>query len=380
VTAKTNGTACGAGPECASGNCADGVCCDRACNGSCEACIATKSGVAGSTGTCNFVVDGKDPDVECGTPSCVGTVLTGSVCNGGGVCRASQTDCKPSKCVVSGTSGTCANTCIVDADCGMTGFCKMGQCAPKVARGVTCGSNAECTDGNCVDGVCCNEACIGQCQACAEPGSVGTCAPVKFKPRGSRADCSGTGSSCYGQCDGTNIAACAYPTASQSCGAGCADGKAATCDGAGACLAAATCAGDFACDGATKCKTSCVADADCRAGFACGAGGKCLPRPDATCSADGTQSIPTGADAGAAQSCTPYRCLSTGACGDKCTTTDDCAASYTCDSTAKSCVPAPAPTTSSGGCSVTADSREGAFGWLAAGALALALTARRRRR
>jgi len=376
TTRKANGVACTGGSECSSGNCVDSVCCDRACGGTCEACIATKSGVAGSNGTCTFINDGKDPDAECGTPTCTGSVLNANVCNGTGVCRASVTDCGSAKCVVSGASGVCENTCTTDGDCGVAGFCKSGTCAPKVERAAACASNVECKSGFCVDGVCCNEACSGQCQACGEPGSPGTCLAVKGKPRGTRTDCNGSGGACYGQCDGINLAACGYPSAGQGCGTGCADGKASVCDATGVCLEPAACAGNFACDGTTKCKTSCTLDDECAAGFACAAG-KCVPKAEATCSQDGTQSIPSG-DAGAPQSCAPYRCLATGACGNKCTTTNDCADGNTCDTATQQCTGTAASTDDGGGCMLAGSGGSASAAWIAA--LLLALIARRGRR
>jgi hypothetical protein len=274
--------------------------------------------------------------------------------------------------------------CTGDADCGATGFCKAGQCAPKVPRGATCGGNAECTSGFCVDGVCCDQACTGQCQACAEPDSIGTCLAVKGKPRTPRADCGGAGTSCYGQCDGVNIAACAYANAGASCGAGCVEGQAQTCDLAGGCSAPTACAGNFACDGTTKCKSTCAADGDCAQGYAC-ATGKCVPKPAATCSGDGTQSIPTGADAGAPESCAPYRCTSTGACGKSCSNSEECANGFQCNTANQRCEATAPAASDAGGCAIAtragaSDARSGAWWALGLAVAAIAPRARRRRR
>ncbi len=99
----------------------------------------------------------------------------------------------------------------------------------------------ECASGYCFDGVCCDSACGGTCEACAEPGSIGTCLAVKGAPRTGRAPCVGAGTACGGQCDGTAPFSCAFPSADVTCGAGCAGASVQRCDGAGssACVAPA---------------------------------------------------------------------------------------------------------------------------------------------
>ena len=78
---KVNGQTCSNGSECISTHCptgptGDSVCCASACNGTCRACVASKTG--GVDGTCAPIPDGNDPDNEC----------TGAqVCNGNGQCR-----------------------------------------------------------------------------------------------------------------------------------------------------------------------------------------------------------------------------------------------------------------------------------------------------
>ena len=103
--------------------------------------------------------------------------------------------------------------------------------------GNTCKTNSECPTGFCVDGQCCASACVGQCESCKEPGKEGECVPAKGAPRSGRAACAGTGDAvCGGSSDGTNRAACAYPTTECRAGA-CKTGiatNAASCD-KGAC-------------------------------------------------------------------------------------------------------------------------------------------------
>jgi hypothetical protein len=72
VLKKTNGAACGAANECASGFCPgdDGVCCNAACDTTCTACLASKT--ASANGTCGNILVTTDPDNECPLGSCNG--------------------------------------------------------------------------------------------------------------------------------------------------------------------------------------------------------------------------------------------------------------------------------------------------------------------
>ncbi len=74
---NNDGQGCGDGSECLSGHCADAVCCNVACDGLCEACVASKSG--GVDGTCAFIPNNADPDNECSLPV--------NNCNGNGACQ-----------------------------------------------------------------------------------------------------------------------------------------------------------------------------------------------------------------------------------------------------------------------------------------------------
>ncbi len=77
--------------------------------------------------------------------------------------------------------------------------------------GDACTGPGDCPTGNCVDGVCCSTACAGQCEACNEPGSVGTCVAVSGGPRGSRVACPAADPpTCKDwSCDGSLRSACA---------------------------------------------------------------------------------------------------------------------------------------------------------------------------
>lgn len=221
--AKSNGVACGAATDCASGFCADGVCCDTACSGTCEACNL------GTPGTCAPVPDGVDPaneclpadagtsppasdagdrdggvalnvpdgglvsndvackgacdgrrackfpgeETSCGTRFCNDTTTAaGYACNGRGVCDLSVRACQAYAC----EADTCRKSCAAVDDCQSTHFCNpQGQCQQKLGNGVQCVNAGQCANGFCVDGVCCNSSCNDFGGTCANPGALGQC-------------------------------------------------------------------------------------------------------------------------------------------------------------------------------------------------------------
>src|SRR6266403_902824 len=300
VPKKADGLACGGSNQCGSGNCVDGICCNQACNGQCQAC-----NVAGSVGQCVAVsgapqggrptcgTDGTAcggscngsngasctyPTAQCRGASCTAGVATAAAsCDGAGSCPAVlTTTCSPYVCGAT----ACKTSCTADADCAAGDYCDAGgACVAKKADGLACGGANQCGSGSCADGVCCDQACGGQCQACDLAGQVGQCVAVSGAPHGARTACSGSGS-CAGSCDGSNVAACAYPTV-QCRGASCTAGvatAAASCDGAGSCPAVVTTTCNPYVCGATACKTSCTADADCVSGDYCDAAGACVSK------------------------------------------------------------------------------------------------------
>ncbi|MFI5300103.1 MAG: FG-GAP repeat protein [Polyangiales bacterium] len=355
------GTSCSVGDQCVSGFCADGVCCSTACAGSrCQAC--TKALTGQPDGTCTDTTAGLDPHDDCPGTSCAIGTLVLDACNGKGSCGATTSSCAPYGCATAGNA--CATKCTVDGDCGTNAYCDAGTCAAKSARGGPCATTHQCSAGSsCADGVCCDQPCSGQCQACAEPGSVGTCIAVKGSPRAPRAACNGTDPVCTGTCDGSNFAACAFPNAGLTCGAGCSGEQIAICGATGGCLAPAPCPGSFLCDSATnRCKTSCVTDADCVTGNGCDpTDHQCKPI-QSSCSSDKSTSIPGDASQ-APVACSPFLCDSTsGRCFSSCTSTNQCAAGFTCDTTSASgpCVPVTSGTASAGGGCVVPSSHDGA--------------------
>ncbi|MEB2313494.1 MAG: hypothetical protein OZ921_14425 [Sorangiineae bacterium] len=413
------GEACGAANECSSGFCVEGVCCDTACNGTCQACTAATKLSGVDDGVCDTAAAGQDPHDDCpddGAASCgrdgmcddagacrlyasgvmclggacAGNVPTAHACNGTGTCVAAPAiDCKPNLCV----SGACQTSCVTDDDCANDAWCDGGNCELKGKNGDPCASKEACVSNLCVDGVCCNAACAGQCEACAEPGSEGTCTPVAGAPRGDRAECAaGTAESpCEAaSCDGTTRDQClGLVGPSVTCRAASCTGGLATvvakCDGQGACPAEQTvkcepyvCAGD-ACG-----KAPCATDADCSAKFRCAAppGKKekdCIPRDVATC--DGEHTV-TAADGVTTTDCSPYRCEASGICKTECGTIDDCAAPNVCDSNGQCIAPESGAAVDDEGCGcrVAGEQRErgGQDALLLASLAGLALIRRRR--
>jgi hypothetical protein len=129
-------------------------------------------------------------------------------------------------------------------------------------------------------------------------------------------------------------------------------------------LAPTKCA-PYRCD-EVGCFSSCVKNEQCADGNGC-IDGKCQAII-ARCSASGESSIGTD---GKETACAPYRCSSTGLCGQSCASSTDCAGGYACDPPSLTCV-ATDSSASEGGCSYGGTSRTNLFSWLfIAGGLAL---------
>ncbi len=300
VTRIPAGMGCASNAECASGNCVDGVCCNTACNGQCEACdvpgsLGTCSPVTGAphasrracggSGVCAGTCDGMNraactfpnDQTMCGMPTCaMGTETPVATCDGRGVCVTPMTRaCGRYACGPT----ACRTSCDTDVECAEGNFCREGMCIARQPNGGACTVAAQCVSGNCVDGVCCNTACNGQCEACDNSGSVGTCSPSMGAPHGARPACAGMGA-CAGTCDGASRTNCAYPGSSTECrAASCAEGQATnrgTCDGMGGCGTPTTAAcAPYTCEG-TMCRASCTAASDCVTGYRCEMG-RCVP-------------------------------------------------------------------------------------------------------
>ena len=357
------GDPCSTAGDCKSEICAEGVCCDVACDKTCESCLKVSTGVADGTcapklagqadsgcvdkgpGACssNGLCDGKGScdlypiGTVCLPPICSNSATAfWQECTGPGAC----TDQKQEACGSFGCNGgVCATACKDSSECAKTGYCNQGNCAPKLANGKACNQAEECESNVCADGVCCNAACAGQCEACNEPGSEGTCVPVSGQPRAGKTTCEAATSPdapCTARrCDGIVRESCiGYAPPTQVCAeAACSAGLQtfeAKCDGKGSCEASQTkeCA-PYVCDGAA-CKSDCSSDDDCAAGASCN-GGKCVS--GATCDGDHTV---TGTD-GKLQDCAPYKCNADGTCRAQCNSLDDCVGGSLCDEN-KQCV------------------------------------------
>lgn len=287
---------------CKSGDCVDGFCCTEACGGGCDACSVAAG--ASSDGTCT-VLPLRSPLGQCGVNQC------------------------------DGVHGACSSTCVVDLDCAQGYYCDAeGACQPQGKAGTACAGSEQCaTSLSCVDGVCCNSGCAGQCEACNEPGHVGTCVPVSGTPRAPRSDCVGK-APCKGTCDGAVTPMCSYPDQATVCGAGRCTAdvlqESGVCDGSGACTSSnvvrtQNCT-PFGCDDeAGQCRNSCVTDADCATGATCNAAeSQCVLIGD-TCKDGYTVMAPDGT----LTSCHGYECAA-GACRAHCASSSDCAETYAC--------------------------------------------------
>ncbi|MGZ3455585.1 MAG: Kelch repeat-containing protein, partial [Polyangiales bacterium] len=391
--------------------CSDGggnPCLATACNGTdAAACHAPPAGTVACgvascvdgiehhVGTCTVASTCSDAGKACGRYACGATTCNTSCttvadCAAGFYCDAPTSSCVPvlglgKSCPdstacgasLSCVDGVCCSTskCADGASCAVAGF--EGTCIKK--NGASCSLGAECGSGVCADGVCCNVACDKQCEACDNAGSIGTCTATRGKAHGARTACASDASDpCKGTaCDGTVRDSCVGRAGADTvCRASsCSDAmltQAAVCDGMGGCPVATTaaCSG-YVCESATACRTTCKDSGDCAIGFTCSAGA-CKPVTD-TCSADGSQSIPSG---GTPVDCAPFKCRA-GACLGSCATSDECASGKVCSFADKTCVDpmSSSETEQSSGCSTSARTCGSSLPWL----LVLAVVALRRR-
>ncbi len=285
------------------------------------------------------------------TPAC-GNCCAGYTCDGiNGTCAppacAPSLSCLPDyycaarECVPKQDSGT---ACVTPDQCA-SGNCSSGTCFGASVLGAPCGDGTDCASGACVDAVCCDSACDGQCEACDVAGRVGVCSPVEGLPHGARTACDGGGTTCAGQCAGSeNTAACSYPRV------------------------------------VGECQTICSASSPCAAGFYC-QGALCHPGGAVCIGAGESQSTTDGGTS----PCARFICqLASGTCLTQCSTIRDCSAPNVCDPESGRCV---APPASSGevvsGCQCRVPRARSRDGWRAGACLAIAAAgaaSRRRRR
>ena len=221
-----------------------------------------------------------------------------------------------------GTGGAGGASTKLDAPTGTGG-------TTTLSTGAKCTDDSQCTLGFCVDGVCCDSRCGGQCQACAETGSVGTCTTVSSgDPRGTRTPCAGTGK-CKGQCDISSATACKMPGNTTVCLAEtCSAGQhtpESVCNSAGACpgqTASACASGSCATDGSGTCLGACTSTS-CPTDHYCASTGSCAPK----------KGNGTGNGCTAPGQCSSGYCAADGICCPA-TCTGEC---QTCDNTSGSC-------------------------------------------
>jgi hypothetical protein len=295
---KNDGEPCAHEWDCEHRFCVDGVCCHTACDGLCVACSQVKTG--GPDGTCSFVSQATDPDLDCpGPPD------DAYVCDGAGTC--------------------------------------------KKANGVGCAGPGECAGALCVDGFCCDSACDGLCEACTHdktgqpngscaPVSAGSdldneCAPDPSYPQSCGAD---------GTCDGAGSCRTHAPPALVECGQPSCEGHqsyaAPMCAATGPCPAvgqpAADCA-PYQCNG-QACAITCTTSAQCVPPAVCD-GEHCIIET----SCDGDHTLVTSTTDGGTTDCTPYRCTNDGlpSCLTSCASGADCVSGYSCGADGR-CLPA----------------------------------------
>lgn len=382
VYATNQGAPCTSDSDCTSGYCVEGVCCNTACDDLCSSCRGARKD-KGSDGTCGPVAEGKNPRKAPCTRQSAATCGNTGVCDGQGACALypSGTECTPARCVDDTTEasaeycdgngtcvpsettacrgyecrdGACQQSCAAEADCVGDRFCNDSQrCSSKRGLGTECGADRECNSGHCTDGVCCAKACDGQCEACNEADSPGSCVAVMGKPRGVRDACpqAPADEPCAKvECDGQTRASCeAYAGADVVCqAASCKDGFAHAeqrCDGSGACTATrARACDEYACD-QTDCFARCETEAQCVAGYYC-EGGKC--KTGSRCSSDEATEIHSD---GTTRECSPFKCRD-GACLEACTGSYDCTdpAVAPCIESTHECAPVEERMVTSSGC------------------------------
>lgn len=103
----------------------------------------------------------------CGSPSCVGGVLTPAAqCDGDAGCSPQpEQTCDGAVCA---DEQSCTGQCTDDAECLQENFCDAGAmaCEPDLPGGADCERDAQCESGFCTDGVCCDARCEEVCESC----------------------------------------------------------------------------------------------------------------------------------------------------------------------------------------------------------------------
>jgi hypothetical protein len=200
---RPNGQSCTGDAQCANGNCigpsGNQICCSSACNGNCQACTFTFTGL--TNGTCG--------NITAGMPAPAGQCTTSTTCGNDGNCAAGGT-CEQEPTTVSCQSAVCSNGQLTPAaNCTGTGTCAGGSasacpgsfiCANATACKTACASNSDCQ---------------GTGLTCQNPGAGGTC--VVKTPLGGA--CTSTSQCVSGVCDATTDECCSAACIGGVCGA-----------------------------------------------------------------------------------------------------------------------------------------------------------------
>jgi hypothetical protein len=121
----------------------------------------------------------------CGTPFCNTSAQRAAfVCDQGGHCGLSLTDCADYAC--SSATGTCGTSCSAHTDCLPTDYCDGLNCRPTRGNGVPCTTPGECRSGYCNNSVCCDTDCTktagGNCNLNAAVAGTCSCSACSTGP------------------------------------------------------------------------------------------------------------------------------------------------------------------------------------------------------
>ncbi len=234
--------------------------------------------------------------------------------------------------------------------------CTTGECTAR-CDGVKCGVDSVCKSGLCVLGdenLCCDTRCANDCDACNRFGAEGTCVPL---PKGATSltctagrVCNGMGM-CVTDAKAVLGAPC-VPLMAFNCASGVCRGEYCRSDVNQPCIDDVEC-GTNLCVGATlqtrKCKSCVVNSGQCHEGSVCEtATGNCKaalgqPATVATECADSRATLsgfmcvlPPGATCNAHAECASRNCEN-GVCSALCSTSGQCLANTTCNSSTGTC-------------------------------------------
>ena len=320
---QANGTACTGDSDCLNLQCADrmggtGVCCNVACTNPCESCktgMCTDAGCqttdkstcltdglcTATKGVCDNWVNGTVCiDAKCSDDGT--TSISANLCDGKGLfdsCKYQGTvPCLTYVCDTG--NGLCKHSCSGDQDCASNAKClipggqSVGEC--RLIDGQTCKAGSECFSNSCANGVCCNDPCDGSCESCNQVGHVGACTAVGDGNPDPKGACTAESKLSCGQdglC-GANRKECQkWPSGTECVSATCLNESTVslqqTCNGTGACSTPLTkdCL-PFKCN-AGVCKVEpCTSTDDCATGYSCNTiSGKCLKNEGQICGTDG---------------------------------------------------------------------------------------------